>query len=117
MSDLQDEMGNYYREVTLKVGDNVIWYDRYGRPRPALVQCIHGDATMKYYPYGFKNPAFPDWETKSGFVGCPSINVVLISDNPDKEDSYGRQIEHETSVPHREDQRAHGYFWDFVMAA
>ena len=112
---LQDDYGNYYREVTLKIGDNVIWYDRYGRPRPALVQAIHGDETMKRYDR-YVNPHFPDMEPKSGIVGAPSINVVIISDNPDKSDSYGRQIEHETSVPHREDQRAHGYFWDFVMA-
>jgi hypothetical protein len=115
MSDfLEDDFGKY-TEITLKIGDNVLWYDRYGRPRPALVQAIHGDETMKKYQ-SFKNLSFPDWPEKTGIIGAPSINILVISDNPDKSDSYGRQIEHETSVPHKEDQRAHGYYWDFTIA-
>lgn len=108
----EDEYGNY-EEATLCIGDNVLWYDRHGRPRAALVQAIHGNATIKRYTY-YSNP--PQYPTPVGkWVNPPSINVALISDNEDKTDSYGRQIEHETSVPHHQDQQARGYFWDFVV--
>ena len=60
----------------VKKGEVVAFKDANGIVKPALVQFVHS-ATY--------------------------INVVVISSNVDKEDSYGRQIEHETSVPMREE--------------
>lgn len=41
----------------------------------------------------------------------PSANLVFVSGDPAKEDTFGRQIERETSVPHRSHQVAPGKFW------
>ena len=57
-------------------GDVVMFKDTMGIVKPALVQHVHGP---KY------------------------INIIVISSDANKEDSYGRQIEHETSVPIKED--------------
>lgn len=55
----------------VKVGDVVTYVNEKGLPMNALVQCVHN----------------PDY-----------INVVVVSDDAAKEDSYGRQVEHATSV-------------------
>jgi hypothetical protein len=55
----------------VKIGDVVTYVDENSLVRDALIQCVHN----------------PDY-----------INVVVISNDPSKEDSYGRQIEHATSV-------------------
>jgi len=54
-----------------EVGDVVIFHDSYGKPHNALIQCVWG-------PH--------------------MINVVVVSSDANKKDSYGRQIEHVTSV-------------------
>lgn len=41
----------------------------------------------------------------------PSINVVIISNDENKHDSYGRQIERHISVVHISNQYAHGNYW------
>jgi hypothetical protein len=42
----------------------------------------------------------------------PSLNVVFVSDDDSKVDSYGRQIDrHLTSVVHRSSQSAPGRYW------
>ncbi len=43
--------------------------------------------------------------------GAPCINVVYVSKDDAKTDSYGRQIERDTSVPHRSSQTAPGNWW------
>lgn len=40
--------------------------------------------------------------------GC---NLVFVSDDPSRTDSYGQQIERSTSVPHQSGQPAHGNYW------
>jgi hypothetical protein len=55
----------------VKVGDVVTYIDENSQERNALVQCVHG----------------PDY-----------INVIAVSKDETKTDSYGRQIEHHTSV-------------------
>lgn len=44
-------------------------------------------------------------------TGAPSINVVYVSKDETKTDTYGRQIERDTSVPHRGSQPAPGNYW------
>ena len=43
--------------------------------------------------------------------GKPSLNVVFVSGDANRSDSYGRQVEHATSVPHKDDQAAPGGYW------
>jgi hypothetical protein len=40
-----------------------------------------------------------------------SINLVFVSSDKTKEDSYGRQIERATSVVHKNQQSAPGNYW------
>lgn len=63
-------------------------------------------------PVGKKHDALvtADWSTETYPVG--SLNVVWVSDDEAKHDSYGQQIERATSVPHKDNQSAHGNFWE-----
>lgn len=50
-----------------------------------------------------------------GRIGKSSaINIVYVSDDQTRLDSYGRQLERESSVQHQHLQVAHGRFWRFV---
>lgn len=70
----------------VKVGQHVTYYDSQGRPRPAIVTAKWGEVN-------------------------PSINVVVVALDPEQHDTYGNKIERYTSVPHREQQQAHGNYW------
>jgi len=76
----------------VKIGDVVTYIDAEHRERPALVQMV--------------------WETTDG--SQPSLNVVVVSADEKKEDTYGRQTEHETSVVHLSKQSAGGFCWRAV---
>lgn len=76
------------------MGQHVKFVNQFQQVQSALVQCWHGDITH-YQP----NTSEP---------GC---NIVIISLDKQKEDSYGRQIEHETSVVHKSNQPADGNYW------
>jgi hypothetical protein len=69
-----------------KVGDVVIYCDKYGNDHNALVTVFWGDA----------------------------VNLVIVSADKDKQDTYGRQIEHESSVSHVGPHCAHGRYWRFA---
>lgn len=49
-----------------------------------------------------------EYVSASGEPGC---NLVFTSKDPERKDSYGRQIERATSVVHKSKQPAHGSFW------
>lgn len=51
-----------------------------------------------------------DWSTKTFNPGA--VNVVYITDDSSKRDPYGQQTERATSVPHKSNQSAHGYYWE-----
>lgn len=70
------------------VGKAVKYVDHQGVERDALVTTIHGPAE--------KNP---------------SINVVFVSGDESRQDGYGRQTEHDSSVVHKSQQYAHGNYW------
>ncbi len=74
----------------MDIGAPVTFVDRVGIERPAIVTAVWGPS---------------DGPRK------PSINVVIVSNDESKTDGYGRQIERETSVPHQNEQAAHGYYW------
>lgn len=84
-------MGNEKKE--LKVGSAVIFYDSLSRPLSALVQIV--------------------WDGMQGEDSEPGCNLIVISPDEKREDSYGRQTEHHTSVVHMGNQCAPGYFWSW----
>ncbi len=75
---------------TPEIGDAVTYVDVRGQPRNALVTCIFS----------------------RGEEALPSINVVIVADDPAKDDPYGRQMERWTSIVHKDDQAAHGNYWE-----
>ena len=77
----------------VKIGDVVTYIDAKREERPALVQTV--------------------WATTDG--SQPSLNVVVVSTDPKKEDTYGRQTEHETSVVHLSKQSAGGFCWKHAV--
>ena len=72
----------------IEIGDHVIYVDSLGKENNALVQQVWGDPEEN-----------------------PCLNVIVISRDTNKEDSFGRQTEHFTSVVPRESQQAHGFYW------
>jgi hypothetical protein len=68
------------------LGDTVIFHDPIGTPHPALVTAVWGPT-------------------------C--INVVFVSGDDQKRDSYGRQIERATSIPHKDSTSVHGFYFRF----
>lgn len=78
--------------MTIKIGDAVIWVDALSHPHPALVTAV----------WGQYNPDDPL---------SPGLNVVLVSTDESKDDSYGRQIERQTSQVHVSRQVAPGMYW------
>ena len=69
-------------------GSKVIFVDSRRAAHNALVTEIHGAPEM-----------------------LPSINLVFVTTDEDRRDSYGRQIERQSSVVHKRDQTGGGMFW------
>ena len=90
-------------ERQLKVGDPVIFFDQFGMEHHALLTAIHGERYT--YDKGYDN------EPTIEKIENPSVNLLLISPDPKREDTYGRQIERESSVVHSSNQGAWGNFW------
>jgi hypothetical protein len=70
------------------IGSPVTYVDSTGHARPALVTNCFGPLESK-----------------------PSINVVVVNDDDNQTDTYGRKIERFTSVVHQDNQYAHGNYW------
>lgn len=68
----------------LEIGDHVMFVDPVAKPHNALVTAVWGPT-------------------------C--INVVLMNDDPNSQDVYGRQVERKTSVSHKSLTPAHGNYW------
>lgn len=70
-----------------KIGDAVIYHEADGTARSALVICV--------------------------FDGndAPLVNVIYASGDENRQDSYGRQPERETSVFHVSMSSVHGGYW------
>ncbi len=75
-----------------KKGAHVIYVDSLGRPQNGLVQIWHGLEGIE-----------------RGNIPC--CNILVLSLDELKEDTYGRQSEHYTSVVHKSSQPAHGFYW------
>ena len=74
---------------TLEVGKHVIYIDPVQKRRDAVVTAVF-DKMMGDMP------------------GC---NVVFVHDDEERHDTYGRQIDRETSVVHKSVQPAPGNCW------
>lgn len=70
------------------IGSRVVYVDSLGRERPALVTNCFGPLESN-----------------------PSINVVVVNNDENQTDTYGRKIERFTSVTHQSFQYAHGNYW------
>lgn len=77
----------------MKIGEAVVYVDQFGNERPAVLTAVWGEGPT------------------------PAVNLVFVSDDAEKRDTYGRQIERETSVVHQSSQSAHGRFWREVAQA
>lgn len=84
-------------ERSYSIGQHVVYVDKLGKRHDTLVTIWWGPGPGRVVAYQ------PD---PTGEPGC---NLVFVSGDPQKDDSYGRQIERETSVVHM--QPAHGNFW------
>ncbi len=71
-----------------EVGDPVVYHSPSGVPRNALVTAVFQRAEH-------------DW----------LVNVVFVSGDPERQDSYGRQIERNTSTMHAAAAKVHGNYW------
>lgn len=87
-----------------KIGDHVIFFDQFGMPHDALLTAVWGESSVREYTQDGKT-------VKEDYY--PSVNVLLISPDERREDSYGRQVERQTSVVHSNDQCAWGNFYCF----
>jgi hypothetical protein len=71
----------------LEPGDVVTYVDEVGKSHQALVTIVHGNTAES----------------------C--INVVYVSDDDTKRDSYGRQVERASSVQKQSEYTAHGRYF------
>jgi hypothetical protein len=75
-------------DASFGIGSTVIYVDSLGRERNAIVTNCFGPLESK-----------------------PSINVVVVNDDENQTDTYGRKIERFSSVVHEANQFAHGNYW------
>lgn len=76
-------------ERKYEVGASIIFIDAHSVRRPALVTKWWGDGKF--------NP--------------PGCNLVIVSDDENQSDGYGRQIQRHTSVVYKTMQSAPGWCW------
>lgn len=100
----------------VKVGDAVIYVDPLARPRPALVTAVWGGPMDEHAKsvaraHGVGTPEEIEAAIAAQEKLQPSLNLVFVSEDKDRDDTYGRQIERQTSIPHRTNQAAHGNYW------
>jgi len=90
------------RKAELIVGALVVYFDRYRRRCNAIVTAVHGKVQMVGRAGGEQ------------VLDIPCINIVITSQDGDKTDQYGRQVERETSVVHANGQYGRaGYYYCF----
>lgn len=69
-----------------KNGEAVVYVDPVGQAHPALITAVWG-------------------------VNC--VNVVFVTRDESKSDTYGKQIERNTSCNHQRQHEAHGNYWRY----
>jgi hypothetical protein len=68
-----------------------------------------GDAIVYTDPHGVDHAAIC-----TNAFGPTCINVAFVSGDPSRTDTFGRQLERQTSVAHQRAWPAHGNFWRHV---
>ena len=92
---------------TVKAGQAVVFVDANGVPHDALLTYLW-PANIKELPErstGTNQEA--EYDTA---IVMLMVNLVIIKDEA-HHDYYGNQIEHQTSVGHKSQATAQGYFW------
>lgn len=79
---------------------------------PATRQPRFGEPVIYVDPVGLQHPALV---TRPWGPTC--VNLVFVSSDTNKEDTYGRQIERQSSCVHASVQPVHGNYWRFVDEA
>ena len=87
-----------------KVGEFVIFFDQFGMEHNALLTAVWGDKTIS----SWKEEGSDVLSTR---VDNPCVNLLIVSPDEKRDDSYGRQIERMTSVVHSCGQSAWGNFY------
>jgi len=77
--------------LDVQIGQGVTFVDSKGKDHPALITVV--------------------WENEYPETMAPGLNVVYVSDDDNRADTFGRQIERETSIIHESAQPAHGMYW------
>lgn len=128
----------------LKVGGHVIFIDEHRRERDALLTAIWGDLEGRLtvpvrkpadelteeekasgeWEIDSHTPPIYAYKQKDGLPVCdyiepgqhwPCVNLVVISDNDEAQDQYGRQVDdRHTSIVHWTSSSAVGYCWRFA---
>jgi len=73
------------------VGQQVVYVDEHSKPHPALITIW--------------------WPGLMGIEGHMGCNLIYVSGDSAREDTYGRQMERDTSVVHKAHQPAGGKYW------
>jgi hypothetical protein len=71
---------------TPEIGEFVVFHDSNGRPHNGLVLCVHS---------------------------ATCINLVHVESDEARQDTYGRQTDHPTSISHGSQEQVHGFYWRY----
>lgn len=105
------------------IGAPCQFVDPTGISHSALITAVHGPVSKEARDTDYRKAkedgqpyATDEWLERAIAAPwiIPSVNVVFVVSDEAKTDSYGRQIDRATSVPHESLQSAHGY--KYVMA-
>lgn len=86
------------------VGQAVVYVDEFGRKHDALITAWWKQPELTHR--GQKLATQPDVKW-----GEPCCNLLFVTGDEAKTDSYGRQTERRSSCVHKSSQTAHGNFW------
>ena len=125
----------------MKIGMHIVFIDAHRKERDALLTAIHGDPqgrraisvrkpakelkedekdsysvdSNNIYAYKLDENGNTMVEHHEPGEHWPCVNLVVVSENGDAQDQYGRQIdERHTSVVHMSDSTAVGYCFRFA---
>jgi hypothetical protein len=102
---------------------HLVFIDEHRRERDALLTCIHGDPLGRQITGTKKDEdgnnliidGVVQFEYGEPGENWPCINLVVISDNENAQDQYGRQVDDRyTSIVHMGDSTAIGYCYRFA---
>lgn len=101
-----------------RVRDSVIYHDSKGNPHNALLTCVFDQfksTTDKDGNFVEKDGVIVDepMYARDDLTSLPCVNLVYVTEDKDRGDSYGRQILRETSQVHKTSMPAHGHYWRF----